>query len=289
MQQVNQTYLFLGITGALVATILSTQACLRFRKGPATGIKVVLAVNLLYCFLMSHQGTSIEPEFWTLAAAIWIVYLSFQGDPSKGVSACKALALQILLYLWGQRADLHSLHASFWVSALILALATVTYMATMAQLIRQSHPVFKHSPYSALAARLGALILCLVAFIFKVAFTAEHTPALISLIPGELQSRLRPLDQVLMAQAAFAGCFGGLGLVLWQSRSDKTNFAGNGMSNTVTVLFSRHINAYQQSLAVMLIVLELLGLFLMTMAKISDIPIFLLSKLQVHFLSTAAN
>jgi hypothetical protein len=235
VQQVDQTYLFLAIMGALVATIPSTQACLRFRKGPANGIKVVLAVNLLYCFLMSYRGTSIEPEFWTLAAAIWIVYLGFQDEPSKRVSACKALALQILLYLWGQRADLHSLHASFWVSALILALSTVTYMATMAQLIRQSHSAFKHSPYSALAARLGALILCLIAFIFKLVFTAEHTPSLISLIPGELQSRLRPLDQVLMAQSTFAGCFGGLALMLWQSRSDKSNLADNGMSNTITV------------------------------------------------------
>lgn len=192
-------------------------------------------MNLLYCFLMkSHRGASIEPEFWTFAAAIWIIYLSFQGEPSNRVSACKVLTLQILLYLWGQRTNLHSLHASFWVSAFILALCTVTYMATMAQLIRQSRCVFNHNPYRALAARLGALILCLVAFILKLVFTAEHTPALLSLVPGELQSRLRPLNQVLMAQSTFAGCFGGLALVLCQSRSDKTNFADNGRSNTVT-------------------------------------------------------
>ncbi|KAJ5298091.1 hypothetical protein N7508_008340 [Penicillium antarcticum] len=67
-----------------------------------------------------------------------------------------------------------------------------------------------------------------------------------------------------MAQTTFVGCCGGIVFLVIHSRVNKPIRADS---------------------TVMLAILELLNLYLITMAKVSDIPIFLLSRIQIHFLS----
>jgi hypothetical protein len=188
--------------------------------------------------MYSRRGALKESEFWCLASLLWLGYLGVQRwslnrVTRSTISTLSPLILQILIYRWGQQAELHSLNASFWVSISILALCIATYMATTTQLIKHCHRVFGDSPYSALAATIGALSLSLVALTFKLAFTAEHTPALIPLASGQLQSKLRAIDQVLMAQTTFAGCFGGLGFIILHVRRDRARRADSSMSQAV--------------------------------------------------------
>jgi hypothetical protein len=229
-------HLLVGIAGGLGATFLSIQACHLFTGVNGLGTALVLALNVAYCLsMLLRRGALKEPEFWSLASLVWLAYLFLKPGVGNNamlstISALKPLTLQIIVFLWSQHTQVHSLAPSVFVSIGLLVLCIATYTMTAVQLINHTSRNVNQNPYSALAAKLGVLALSLIAFIFKLAFTAEHTPALVPLSFGQLHPRLRALDQVLMAQTTFAGCLGGLALLTIHSREKMPTRADSGMS-----------------------------------------------------------
>lgn len=219
----NKFHLFVGFTIAIGAALLSIKTCYQTTASNRFGTAFVVLLNIGYCLsMLSRRGAAKEPEFWSLASLIWLASLYIRPGQGRGLKgslilALKPLALQILLHLWGQRTEAHSLTDSVWVYGVILILCTATYMATAVQLINHVSRTFDGNSFSALAAKSGAFILPLVAFVFKLVLTAKHTPALIPLTFGELHTQLCALDQTLLAQTTFAGCFGGLAFLLIHS------------------------------------------------------------------------
>lgn len=165
---------------------------------------------------------------------------------------------------------------------LLWLLVLAAYLANCQGMIRWSP--FKRSMSSKLW-NLTSVIVIMVAFTFKLAFTAADSPELLDSRVLELVERYLSKDTlVLQARVIFSGLLILLGIFLYangrsmqQERSkDKEIHCGN--SNTKLSALCHHKQACRNFLH------EVLTLFLMTQSRAISVPLFLLFRCQASIL-----
>ncbi|KAL2809023.1 alkaline-phosphatase-like protein [Aspergillus granulosus] len=261
-------YLFLGICMAGVAVLLSlpaTHEALRRYQLP----RLYLGASILSYGIMMFASSYVEEEqqFWYWVFTGWVFYLhvrSFQflGGTSSGLSrslltTVGAIALMIshrILRRWNQTGQKFAAEPDIARTyfpnhqGTLWALAVMTYADICLCLCHDSSP----SPIW----YLTCLVVTVVAFIFKLAFAASESPELLS---SYLTTALKGIPLVPYARLVMCGI-----VMLWvtSTKSPRKRMLPSSVTH------------------------EALTLFLVTQSRITNIPIFLILRLQLRIFAS---
>lgn len=282
----SRVLLYLGVAGAVATTLVALWACHRYTQFDKGCVRVIVAINMSYIFTMIFPwGAAREPEFWALTAFVWLAYLLLTRTrlTANGLTThvLQALALQIITYLWREYITTDHTFNSIDKTFVIWALCSTTYVTTSAQSVKTLARLMHHSPFYILAAGVGALSLSLVSFVLKVVSTAHYMPGQVPFVSERTISALQQIDQVLLAQTFFLGLVAAFALLCFSSRFEEKHQSSAGMMNAPRLYNELLINKRTDITSV---VLEILNLFLISISRVSDIPLFLVYRFQLSLL-----
>ena len=129
-----------------------------------------------------------------------------------------------------------------------------------------------------------ALVLCLSAFVFKVAFAVADAPELLAGVSQDLWAPLEGSSLVLQARTVFAGVGSCAVFAIYQRirralNAKHTSFGGQ--SSTLSLNFTS-LNSADIAWSLH----DLLNLFLVAQSRVTNIPLFLLFYIELHILSS---
>lgn len=294
--------LYSGVIIASVAVILA--GLVTYDAILRTGIAgAFLAFNMLGYVGMMFASSYVEEEqqFWYWTVTAWMVYLhlkicsqprkipSSESEPSwKAPSAmqylastgslCLAISLRVMRR-WNQTGQKFAAEpdiARNFLPAnqnLLWAMIILTYTDSCKNL-------WKSLP-DWLMARIAAVLVCGVAFTFKLAFVASDSPELLenSFLFGATEGHLHRVPLVLAARIVFCG-LAFLALLSKFALRQGNRGAVTQRSPGITARFT-------DSKAVPKVVFhEILTIFLITQTRPTNIPLFLLFRLQFLVMSS---
>ncbi|KAF2263833.1 GPI ethanolamine phosphate transferas-like protein 2 [Lojkania enalia] len=266
----------------------------RLRDVSASGIFYTLTL-VLYCILMfASSYVEEEHNFWYWATSLWFFYLFISDSREQWFKnfifhpAIMLLFLHRIARRWNQTGQKYAgaddiAHSIIFLgrnSIVLWSLVGATYMdivLRLAQHVARSLATFisdqsvgeaESTEGHRFMATIAILPLGITAFVFKMAFTARDAPELVLGLNEELLAWLDSTALVEMARMVF----GGIALTAswiasaeWKRAVNKKKGRGNG--DFAIALF------------------DLAILFLMTQTKAQNIPLYLLFRVQLFFLS----
>ncbi|KAI9757849.1 MAG: major facilitator super transporter protein [Chaenotheca gracillima] len=269
-----------GIGLAAVAVIVSIVACAStFLQSGATAL-LFIAMTLSYGGMM-YASSYVEEEhhFWYWSTSAWFIYLGFrefrnQKSTLPGLSSLLLLATLRLMRRWNQTgqkfAGSDDIAKTFFPEHnFIMWIAVV---ATYLDLLRRvSGRGFRRIPSE--LATMVAIALCLASGGFKAAFTYADAPELLRGLPLPILNGLARAPLVSQARAVFVGVAIALAyFIIFELRHRPTKRKGAGKTE------------HEPPTPPAWIFHDLLTLLLATQSRITNIPLFLLSELQLTLL-----
>ncbi|KAF2087017.1 alkaline phosphatase-like protein [Saccharata proteae CBS 121410] len=277
-----------------VLTLLALRPLVRSITGPG----VFFAGSMLLYGVMMFASSYVEEEqhFWYWTSSAWFAYIvttSVRTSPSRRLIS---LSLSLLVChritrRWNQTGQKHAgapdiVHSAFLTEPVVLwTLVSSTYLYLMTRLYAHlGHALPRILPQKLRGngkgagnrypqqldtlAMFAAALLCAVAFIFKIAFTARDAPELVRGASPEAMKFLEHVSLVRLARVVFLGC------------------AGFDVVHLVCFGFDADLIPSSSAATLAEKIQDILTLVLITQTRASNIPLFLLFIFQHHILSS---
>ncbi|PGH13203.1 hypothetical protein AJ80_06449 [Polytolypa hystricis UAMH7299] len=267
--------LYLGSALASIAVVLSFMSSFQtLARSPAAGMFTALIIVSYSAMMFGSSYVEEEQQFWYWVLSGWVIYLYVRSYPHSRsgfpISPILFAVLSRIVRRWNQTGQKFAAEPDITTGFLRLhpnilwVLVLFTYVDVCQRLMRR---ISRNSPSSMILSVYPALVS--FAFIFKIAFTAADSPELLqgSTLLQSLAEAVQGISLVIQARVVFVG----IGLALVYS----TVTSLRGISHTKTdrkVLFSN--------------LKDILTLFLLTQAKTTNIPLYLLFHQQESLLSS---
>ncbi|KAJ0166239.1 GPI ethanolamine phosphate transferase 2 [Colletotrichum tanaceti] len=248
--------------------ILGT-GCLVFGARPS--LIPLLTIAVTYGIMMfASSYVEEEQHFWYWATSAWLGSLAVKKMQTTRAlmptlaSLLLALTATRLIRGWNQTGQKHAgepdIVKSFLVAnpSLLWALVSLAYLFLFAQILRK----IRGFPRALATATSATLIL--FAFTFKLAFTSEDAPELVTSLPAVLNTLTQGLSLVARARAVFIG------------------LAAVAAYSTYLALSDPHTEARHTSP----LLHHLTTLLLATQSRVTNIPLLLLFTFQLPFLAS---
>ncbi|KAF2785696.1 alkaline phosphatase-like protein [Melanomma pulvis-pyrius CBS 109.77] len=288
--------LFLGTFLAFVSFGLTFLTLPKLRPISSTAIFYALTLLLYGILMFASSYVEEEHNFWYWATSGWFFYLFICESRKEWFPkfifhpAIMLLLLHRIIRRWNQTGQKYAgapdiVHSALFQgsnSIILWCLVGATYMDIMVRLSRHiarsisslddgkgKDPVdFESTDINGFIGTIAVLPLTATAFVFKLAFTARDAPELTHGINEGLLQWVGELSLVGVAQMVFSGI---LLVASWQVLAEwwrsKARKREQGNGDLAVALF------------------DLLALFLVTQTKAENIPLFLLFRSQLFFLT----
>ncbi|GKT73265.1 GPI ethanolamine phosphate transferase [Colletotrichum tofieldiae] len=239
--------------------------------GARSSLIPLLAITVTYGVMMfASSYVEEEQHFWYWTTSAWLVYLAIKRMQTirTPVQTLASLLLAStatrLMRGWNQTGQKHAGEPDIvktFIAAnpsLLWSLVSLTYFFLFAQILRKLRGLPR-----ALAIATSATVV-LSAFTFKLAFTNEDAPELVTGLPATLNALAQGLSLVTRARAVFAGV------------------AATAAYSAYLALSNPHVEARHTSP----LLHHLTTLLLATQSRVTNIPLLLIFTFQLPFLAS---
>ncbi|PQE13922.1 gpi ethanolamine phosphate transferase 2 protein [Rutstroemia sp. NJR-2017a BBW] len=272
-----------GQAVATLAFVMATAAAWPFFKRSLKATSPFIIVCLLYSIMMfASSYVEEEQHFWYWTSSAWLFVLCVGSTRRQSLPsglfvllAISVLSLTRIARRWNQtgqkfagdpdiaRTFFSQHRGTFW------NLVAITYLWNLQSLARTGFPGFPQVIAGAISA-----LLTTAAVAFKLAFTYEDSPELLSGLAKSIAERDNGIPLVFRARLVFIGIAGAL---LY------TILAGFGSSSTTS---TGKVSSQKRSNIRMRTIHDLFTLFLITQSRATNIPLILLFDILFKLLST---
>ncbi|KAJ9301463.1 hypothetical protein DTO271G3_1598 [Paecilomyces variotii] len=266
--------LYKGLLLSGMAVLLSLPAIFTpLSKASRTGIFLTLSIAGYCSMMFASSYVEEEQQFWYWVATGWIFYLHIRSARSDAVGSqfprMHAIALMLtyrLMRRWNQTGQKFSaepdIARNFLPShpTLLWALVLLTYFDSCRRMIS----AFSGSRFAVIKSSISLILTCL-ALTFKLSFTAADSPALLDhpLLSKFANTVASSISLIMQARLVFFG----IALVILCTVSERTK--------------RRPGNTRER-----IILHEALSLLLITQSRATNIPLFLVLRVQKSILET---
>ncbi|KAF9631316.1 Type I phosphodiesterase/nucleotide pyrophosphatase/phosphate transferase [Lasiodiplodia theobromae] len=275
----NVTLLIAGAALATVSTALAI-AVISPNLFPASAVGIFFALLTVLYGIMMFASSYVEEEqhFWYWATSAWFALLFILKSRKTNVPR-NVLPIGVLLLChrvtrrWNQTGQKYAgapdiVHSAIMTHPVVLwSLVSITYIHLTMRIkthLTRRFPRTSQGKQLQTFAVGNAFLLCGVAFLFKLSFTARDAPELVrGASPGAMVF-LESLNLVKLVRCVFIGSIVGVGWVVLRETAE-----GKGKSGSL-IVDALH---------------DFLALTLLTQTRASNIPLFLVFRLQQHYLT----
>ncbi|KAL1619903.1 major facilitator superfamily transporter protein [Neofusicoccum ribis] len=244
----------------------------------AAGIFYALVTILYGTMMFASSYVEEEQHFWYWTTSAWFALLfvlkSRKTSVPRVVPAVAALLLcHRITRRWNQTGQKHAgapdiVHSVAMTHPVVLwSLVSITYLHLTMRIkthLTRRFPTTSQGRQLQTFAVGNAFLLCAVAFLFKLSFTARDAPELVRGASPAAMAFLGGLNLVKLARCIFIGVLVGVGWVVLRESAE-----GKGRSGPL-IVDALH---------------DFLALILVTQTRASNIPLFLIFRVQQHFLT----
>ncbi|OCK96631.1 alkaline phosphatase-like protein [Cenococcum geophilum 1.58] len=289
--------LMLGSIVSFVSVILSLVALRpKYSQITSTGAFFTLLLALYSIMMFASSYVEEEQHFWYWTASAWFFYLFLfesRKECFENFALHPALMLLALLRItrrWNQTGQKYAgspdiVHSTLLNIPLVLwTLIGATYLHITFRLARHIAQSLSESKDNEAEngvpdiARIGGALSVLplggMAFLFKLSFTAKDAPELVAGMAGTLLGWVEGLSLIGVARLVFWGIGASVvWLVVSHWRRKRSRKGEQGVGST------------QEALDLAIGLFDLLSLFLVTQTRAQNIPLYLVFRAQLFFLT----
>lgn len=285
-------------TSEIISLIISSQALLKKSNVRPWALLMTMAYGLM---MFASSAVEEEHQYWYFLASAWFWRLGlkqyvgstearapvtndYQTQKPRGlwsaILAAAPLATMRAVRAWNQTGQKHAGESDIARGLLsnhnyvLWALVGITYIALSGKMLYKG-------PRGAgrTASVVYAVALCVVGFVFKVAFTLADAPELLKGLP--IPRVLASADLTRLARVLFVGMLlnGTTAFYVFQR---KARYTISDRDNDTQDKASRLQTGQESSIAHIVPLHGVLTLFLMTQSRVTNIPLFALFELQMQ-------
>ncbi|KAH7051246.1 transferase [Macrophomina phaseolina] len=275
----NVTLLIVGAMLASASTVIAISLIApNFFPVTATGVFYTIVTGLYGVMMFASSYVEEEQHFWYWTTSAWFALLFVlkarkTNVPRVVLPIAALLICHRITRRWNQTGQKYAgapdiVHSVAMTHPVVLwSLVSITYLHLTMRIkthLTRRFPTTSQGRQLQTFAVGNAFLLCAVAFLFKLSFTARDAPELVRGASPAAMAFLEGLNLVKLTRCVFIGSFVGMGWVILRESAE-----GKGRSGGL-VVDALH---------------DFLALVLLTQTRASNIPLFLLFRVQQHFLT----